>query len=145
MLTKEHILSLQKKIKKQIEYINNGGCPHFAYYFSKKLIELKIPHKIVFLNDSEISLSKDKFSPCAHVCIYIPTIGYIDGYYIEGPRCKKGFITKFSTNTTKLGYFRSVHGWNPRYNKNQNSQLEKLINEHNYGVSIRKSNRSSTR
>ena len=74
-----NIESLQDKISRSIRDINEGGCIHFAYYFSKRLAELKIFHKILFVDIDPIDLTYNGFVPVNHVLVWIPEIGYVDG------------------------------------------------------------------
>lgn len=143
MLELSCIQSLQRKISKKIHCLNSGGCVHFAYYFSKKLRDLEIEHKIVYLDDQEISLVKSEFEPVNHVCIYIPHVGYIDGYKTLKKIPAHLKYKKFSVDTTKVNYFRLSYSWNSSYELRQNDLLEEIINEHNYGINICKSKRCS--
>lgn len=130
-LTKE-IKELQKEISEYIANINNGGCIQFAYFFSKKLKELKIPYKICLANDREISFTYNKFNPPEHVLVYIPKIGYVDGKRTFNFKRLKNKYQTFRTKEIslhKIYSFKENYSWNYAYNKNQNGLLEKLIND----------------
>ena len=75
MTLEEKIHNLQDKISEEICLINCGGCIHFAYYFSRRLKELNIEHKIAFMDDYNIRLEYKNFEPVRHVMVYIPNIG----------------------------------------------------------------------
>lgn len=127
------IKELQKVINSKIEGLNNGGCIHFAYYFSKRLTELKIPHKIFFTDNAKpIDLRLKQFQAVWHVMIYIKDIGYIDGYKIINrkligfERCR--FYKHSNPSNNKLDTFRNNGEWNYRYDKSQNTKLSSIIN-----------------
>lgn len=127
------LLSIQSEIKNKIHCINNGGCIHFAYYLSKRLTELRIPHSTYFTDYDPIRISKSHFAPLNHVMIYIKGVGYIDGKvtikkYRDLDRSLYNRLVTLSSN--KLNVFRFKNGWNTAYNVNQNSRLEKIIRKH---------------
>lgn len=127
----DKISTLQSKISKSIYGINFGGCIHFAYYFSKRLKELNIDHKIVFTDYVPINLSYDQFTSVSHVAVYIKNIGYIDGEDIhEDTSFKKQYIRHVKVSTKKLDAFRNGYEWNDEYDIFQNSRLEILINKY---------------
>jgi len=130
----ENIINMNDKITKSIKRVNNGGCIHYAYYVSKKLTELQIEHKIVFVNRTPVSLTYSDFFAVVHVLVYIPTIGYIDsdGIYVRRGQITGGYryCKSFKVSLTKLNRLRSEYIWNPRYKTVQNEKLEKLVNKH---------------
>lgn len=119
--------------------LNNGGCVHFAYFFSKRLRQLKIKHNIVVFDSSErISLKRKKLQEwistkestklcCNHVVVKIGDF-YIDGYYsfIFGER--HWFNYNFGSITFKeLELIRKHGSWNSMYKKRQNLFLHNII------------------
>ena len=127
-MLRERIIKMQNDIRFKIDCMNQGGCVHFAYYFSKRLRELGIDHKIAFGCYDKIDLTYNYYIPSAHLMVYIPEIGFIDGINtsnsINYPRRRV-----VSMSLTKLDYFRSELEWNSCYETKQNSKLEKIINK----------------
>ena len=130
----EKINKLQKEILKKIKCINQGGCIHFAYYFSKRLRELGIKHSIVFQHDTYFTLTYKNYIPSHHVVVYIEGIGYIDGESTMQSFEDGMSVVRFSEriSLTKLDYFRNKFEWNFIYDKSQNRKVEKLINKYIY-------------
>lgn len=126
------IKAIQKDIKKHISYVNSGGCVHFAYYSSKRLTELKIKHSITFLDRDNISLSYSKFDSVAHIMVYVPGIGFVDGIRTQRKPSRRYYRRKTAkVSLKKLDSFRSeADNWNPTYNTCQNDLLESIINDH---------------
>lgn len=126
----KQIMELQREIKNSIEDINLGGCIHFAYFFSKRLKELKINHYVVLINynDSELSFNYKKLHSVNHVMIFIPKIGYIDGEDTITSIPKEFNHRRGNPSIKKLDTFRKLSGWNVTYNKYQNKKLSILIN-----------------
>lgn len=127
------IFNLQKDIEKHIDCINEGGCVHFAYYFSKKLSLLKIINHIVFLDKNHpIKISYRDFEAFNHAMVFIPDIGYIDGRKTAEDIKDLGYIYKRSKiSLVKLDNFRNMRGmWSSDYDVKQNYLLQKLIDEH---------------
>lgn len=129
---KNKINKLQKKISEKIEFINNGGCIHFAYYFSKRLRELGIEHSVAFRHITQFDLTYARYVPSEHVAIYIEGIGYIDGESTVQDFKENYYIVKVSKRISlkKLDYFRNGHGWNDLYNTEQNHKVGQLINKY---------------
>jgi hypothetical protein len=124
----KQIKKLQKQITKQISDINHGGCIHFAYYFSKKLRELKIDHKVVLLDYDHIDVRYDHFGPVAHLMIYIEGVGYIDGEEtFVSLRRRYSYFKHTNLSIKKLDKFRNEHQWNMSYDTDQNNKVEALI------------------
>ena len=130
----DKINKLQKEISKEIKFINQGGCIHFAYYFSKRLRELGIKHSIVFQHDTYFTLTYKNYIPSQHVVVYIEGIGYIDGESTMQSFEDGMSVVRFSEriSLTKLDYFRNKFKWNFLYDKSQNRKVEKLINKYIY-------------
>ena len=135
MTLEEKIHNLQDKISEEICLINCGGCIHFAYYFSRRLKELNIEHKIAFMDDYNIRLEYKNFEPVRHVMVYIPNIGLIDGTSIKK---KNSFVrgTYYFKITDcslkKLDNFRRLFKWNFQYDQKNNEKLDKLIKKFIY-------------
>ena len=131
----EQVSGLQKEIRKSIDALNSGGCINFAYYFSKKLRELNIDHKVVFTDYDKINFTYKKFVAVSHVLIYIDNIGWIDGEETyTNDSFKKTYARQLKKiSLVKLNNLRSYkYGWNVWYERSQNAKLEKLINKHIY-------------
>ena len=130
----DKINKLQKEISKEIKCINQGGCIHFAYYFSKRLRELGIKHSIVFQHDTYFTLTYKNYIPSRHVVVYIEGIGYIDGESTMQSFEDGMSVVRFSEriSLTKLDYFRNKFEWNFMYDESQNREVEKLINKYIY-------------
>ena len=136
-LLAEDIKELQWEIQDSICNLNKGGCMHFAYFFSKKLVELTVEHSIYFVNNFPILVSYRDFNPPMHIMIFISNIGYIDGYstYKSRGAVRVEYSTQFNYRHTKLSLkkmncFRNARGWNWMYDTDQNIHLEKLIYKH---------------
>lgn len=133
MNLKLSIKELQTTIRKQISGLNSGGCAIFAYYFSKRLRELNIPHSIVFLNcdpfDKSFFTYKNMYE-IDHVAIIIPGIGIFDGYgFDKGLYYHRKSISHKRISLKKLEFY-SLKGhfvWSSLYSRSQNSKLSKLI------------------
>jgi len=131
------IAKLQKKLKRKIKYINRGGCIQFAYYFSKTLRELKVEHKVVFIDDEPISLTYNGFIPPTHVLIHIPNIGYIDGHDlyprfgdIRNEYFEEEYQRHVNISLKKLNKFRTSYSWNRTYDaQKHNKTIEQTINK----------------
>ena len=130
----DKIKKLQKKICEEISCINQGGCIHFAYYFSKRLRELGIKHSIVFQHDTYFTLTYKNYIPSRHVTVYIEGIGHIDGESIMQSFEAGISVVRSSEriSLTKLNYFRNELEWNFMYDTSQNYKVKKLINKYIY-------------
>ena len=129
---KDKINKLQKKISEEIEFINCGGCIHFAYYFSKRLRELGIEHSVAFRDITQFDLTYARYTPSQHVAIYIEGIGYIDGISTVQDFKQNYYIVKVtkSISLKKLDYFRNEYEWNYLYDTEQNHKVGQLINKY---------------
>ena len=129
----ENINALQIELRDKIEELNSGGCIYFAYYFSKRLRELQIPHKIVFCDYSKYlpDLIKKEVA-MNHVMVHINNIGYIDGH--DTFKTKKTVpyrcIEKRSLKQVNLDNFINNGCWSNCYDKNDNIYLESAINKY---------------
>lgn len=137
MKSRELIETMQVNISKSINYLNNGGCIHFAYYFSKALKSAGIPYKILLTNEEPIDIRYDYFDPVSHVMVQIPGIGYIDGYdfYPEKDNysdqwMEERYSRHFLLSPIKMNKLRLNYTWNQAYRLSQNDKLEKIINRH---------------
>lgn len=122
---RDKIKIIQKEIINNIEDINSGGCIHFAYFFSKKLLELNIDHKICFTDDSDDFVNDENFI-CSHVMIYIPEVGLFDGYGFR-QRNNYNYSTLISPNNDFLNNLRKDRQWSTVYDRYQNFKLYKII------------------
>lgn len=134
---KDDVNVLQSQIKKvqdgiysKVYNINQGGCIHFAYYLSKRLNKLKIPHKVFFGNYSRIDLRYEYFESVSHVMIYIDGIGYIDGTDILVTSPYHSYKRCVKVSEKKLNTMRNYYEWNNWYDLKQNSTVSKLINKY---------------
>jgi hypothetical protein len=135
MNLEKKIKALQKDIKSSIDNINKGGCIHFAYFLSKKLSFLKIPHKVVLIDRSQkIDIRNNFFVGANHAFVFIDGIGYVDG-----EETCKSYVTNWYPykrsfkSVKKLDYFRNMPDiWSDIYDTEDNFLLEDLINKHIY-------------
>lgn len=141
MITKELIYNMQAEIEKKIHCLNNGGCIHFAYYFSKALKLANVPHKIVLANQEPIDVRYEYFESVSHVMVYIPEIGYIDGYELFPTKRSyfdlwddERYKRHLHLSNKKLNNLRNNYRWNPMYSRDQNMKLEKIIQKHINGT-----------
>lgn len=124
---KQSIIEIQKSLKKDVRLLNDGGCVHFAYYFSKKLKEHNINHKIVLYDCYEKPFEAlQSFGGISHVSIYIKGIGYIDGHSTYKLRQQKSVLIK--PEHLNLNTIRNFNGWNKSYELENNSIVRKVIN-----------------
>lgn len=123
------IVKLQERINSNISEINFGGCIHFAYYFSKKLNELNIPHKVFFGNYDSIDLRYEYLDSVNHVMIYIEGIGYIDGKKTLTSSPNYRYKRCLKVSEKKLNTMRKTCDWNNWYETSNNTYLSKLINK----------------
>lgn len=136
MITELKVLQMQEEIQMFIKKLNSGGCIHFAYFFSQALRLKHISHKICFMDYEPISLSYQNFDAVSHVMVFIPNIGYIDGYNLYVNKnaylnhYNEPFTATVKLSLTKLEIFRTECSWNHAYNKRQNKQLSKIISNH---------------
>lgn len=119
----KQILNIQKEISARITYINNGGCIHFAYYLSKRLKELAIPHKVYFLN---IHHNIEEGDTVDHVMVKVDGIGLIDGTKINKSFSNYG-KRKHTPNLEKIRFH---NNWRTTYKKTQNQVLQNIIRKH---------------
>lgn len=132
---KELIELMQEEIYSEIQYLNNGGCATFAYFLSRNLTKLNIPHQITLCDDSEECIDDGFLGgyEVLHVLVYIPGIGYVDGYktltkseLFEGyEEIKTDFYDLFD-----LEHYAFNGNWNVVYDTDQNEILESIINEY---------------
>lgn len=119
---------LQYRISDEIENLNYGGCIHFAYYLSKKLKSLNIDHKITLLDHCKAFITKDKFreNGVSHVMIFIPEIGFVDGY-----RTYEGNPPYYYKNYKQISFAVRHYDWiwNPSYDTSQNNRLRQIIKQ----------------
>jgi hypothetical protein len=141
MITEELVYKMQVDIRKSIHSLNNGGCIHFAYYFSKALKSVNIPHRILLTNQEPIDIRYDYFEPVSHVLVYIPGIGYIDGYELFPTQVSyfdqwsnERYQRHFNLTNKKLNNLRNDYQWNRNYSISQNRRLEKIIQKHINGT-----------
>lgn len=132
---KELIELMQEEIYSEIQYLNNGGCATFAYFLSRNLTKLNIPHQITLCDDNEECID-DGFTgdyEVFHVLVYIPGIGHVDGYKT---RTKSELLESYEEVKTDfydlsdLEYYAFNGSWNNYYDTDQNNLLESIINEY---------------
>lgn len=120
---------IQVRLSNEVIFLNNGGCIHFAYYFSKRLRKLGIDHKIVLCNSYNINPFSylQQAGGINHVMVYIRGVGYIDGHntYSTLERLHHNIHYK----NINLGIIRNFNGWSPYYNsKKYNPIVRKVVN-----------------
>jgi len=122
---------MQVDLNRRIPNLNSGGCVQFAYFFSKKLKSLNVPHRVYYLDYYQDELIGDT---CEHVVVYIRNIGYIDGYKT------KRHVDQFKLTRDDINKTRKSPYWNTLYNKNYNRLISQTINEYfdGYKHTIRK-------
>ena len=122
----ESIKLMQIELKKQIPNLNRGGCIQFAYYFTNKLKELKIPYKVYAFNYDKIGKTYDTFEAVDHIVVYLDGIGFVDGHKILH---KKNERYKRQIKLKNLDRLRSSeYCWNTEYPTRLNPKLEEIIN-----------------
>ena len=121
------IAIIQEKLSQKISTLNNGGCIHFAYYFSLALKRLKIPYKVYLAHSwRPIGNTYATFIAVSHVVVYVEGIGYIDGHNTDFS-IKEQY--KYCRQTKlNLDILRSSYKWNDAYRWKNNKTLEKIIN-----------------
>lgn len=134
-IIKKQIEELQTETSKKIEWLNSGGCIRFAYYMSRKLHELNINHSICYRQQNylPLKLTKNQFVAVSHVFIYIPKIGYFDGYEFipKGNIRPYGYKYKnYKSPLSSLEYYIYKRGWNTLYNSENDELLVMLIDKY---------------
>lgn len=128
----ELLNEMQITIKNSIEYLNYGGCAKFAYYLSEELTRLGIFHKISLCDRFPECLYKgfNNEYEVEHVLVYIPKIGYIDGYETRNLKQLKqryNYVNSKKYNLNKLKEYAFEGDWNSFYKTSQNSLLKRII------------------
>jgi hypothetical protein len=123
------ICDMQYELQQKINELNNGGCIHFAYYFSEALKNLKIPHKVYLAHVwRKIGNTYATFHAVSHVVVFIEGIGYIDGHETvdqEDMECSYKYCRQTKLNLDNL---RCNYEWNSTYRWHNNVKLKKIIN-----------------
>lgn len=132
---KELIESMQEQIYSSISCLNNGGCATFAYFLSKNLIKLNIPHQITLCDNNEECVNDGfkGFYEVLHVLVYIPGIGHIDGYKTRSKSELLRLYRKVKTNfydLLDLEQYAFEGNWNDIYDTDQNDLLKSIIDEY---------------
>jgi hypothetical protein len=125
---REKIELLQKYLNRQMPYLNEGGCVHFAYFFSRRLTELNISYKIILLDYDNIKYKLSNNEGVSHVVVYIQGIGYIDGHETK-KQIKRNVYNKLPYQLSSTNYIRKHYSWNDTYNVKQNRLLSRMINK----------------
>ena len=127
MSLSKRIENIQRNLYLNVPNLNSGGCIQFAYFFSKKLESLGVPHRVYYMDDyTELTLAERE--TCAHVVVYIHNIGYIDGY--ETFKNFKDSHFRYKAVRTDIDKTRKSKRWNTFYNKKKyNSVVKKTIKE----------------
>lgn len=127
MKLRKYINELHCRISSEISWINQGGCVHFAYYFSKKLRQLGIKHSIVLIDYCYIDEKQFNKYGANHVTVYIPKIGLVDGEHV---RKERDYPYKEFSEHSKLSFkVRHKDVWNDWYDTRQNNKVRKIIKE----------------
>lgn len=130
---KKQIKKLQEEIKSSIEDLNSGGCIKFAYYLSQELHKQKIPFKICLTDkDDLVSFNYNDFYSPYHVLVYIPNIGFVDGYEtftLNRLRQKYRYCQTRKISLTKIYSFMKDHTWNDTYDPKYDHLLQELIKD----------------
>ena len=124
-----------------IPYLGNGGCVHFAYYFSERLSALGIKHEIIgFDRGLKVSYKsrmidrwvRDK--KCFklafnHVMVKVEDY-YVDGYIkVKHGDCRFFAYDNGRISFHKLELIREHGAWNDWYNTGNNKLMNKIIKE----------------
>lgn len=125
----DQIFNMQQKLRCKVYELNNGGCIHFAYYFSEALKKLNIPYKVYLTHAwGKIGNTYATFRAVSHVMVYVEGIGYIGGHdTIEKEDVKINYRYCVRTKLN-LDNLRNNYEWNSMYNLQNNIKLEKIIN-----------------
>lgn len=121
----DQIQNLHEVLKKEIVNLNYGGCIHFAYFCSKRLRVLNIPHSVYLFDYVPINNTYKHFKSVTHVGIYTPETGGFDGVKFKDFKKIYDYQRKVTLNLEKL---RSDYEWCSVYDTSQNEKLEQLIN-----------------
>lgn len=126
-MIRKQVELMQSEIKEKIPSLNCGGCIHFAYYFTERLKELKIPYKVYSFNNWATGKTYSTFKSVHHITVYIDRIGFVDGYKTVQHKNKR---YKCHIRLKDLNRLRWRSDWNHEYNVNCNQLLEKIINKY---------------
>ena len=123
------IKSIQSSL--HYNYINHGGCIHFAYFMSQQLTKYKVKHKLVAILACGEKVSNIEFIGCRHLVIYIPEIGYIDSNLCSSNINRFPYYDPYISKVPKtydLNKIRLIKGlWNPTYNRKYNGTMSRVI------------------
>lgn len=131
------IAKLTLDINKNVKFINSGGCGRFALYLIEELEKLNIPctailfdenvsSKLFFVNFNAFIRNYEDLAFC-HVMVKV------DDYYIDGEvilnKVPERWRKYKQTKCTKKQLIKIVKkgNWNNEYNTEQNSLVQKLI------------------
>lgn len=121
----DEISKLHEILKVEIPTLNNGGCIHFAYYMSKRLKELNVPHSVYLFDYIPVYNTYKHFQSVTHVGVYIPGIEGFDGHKFKPFKKLYDYKRKVTLNLDRL---RNDYKWCEVYDCNNNQKLEKFIN-----------------
>lgn len=114
-------------------WINNGGCVHFAYYMSKALCERNIEHSILLCNSKYVgSCTNWREIGASHLIIEcgkykFDATDYIDEAYIAVKYADVLKIKGNSNTLNTLNIIRKKDIWCNWYNRSYNSTLSRII------------------
>jgi hypothetical protein len=136
---------MNDRIKRDIPYVNKGGCGFFVKFAVPKIKELLKKHGIkacvfpVAYDDCRSAkFINDDYSSCSHFMVKVVTEDkniFFDGHYVEVTE-KNLFPDMGWTYRGRVNYGAVVEvlkddtKWNKRYNRGYNKKLEQIINKH---------------
>lgn len=128
----EKLHKMQKEIYSTIPCLNYGGCIHFAWFLSKRLKKLNIKHFLYYhLHESyPHNISNILQYGIHHVTVYIPSIGFIDGYKTVSFKDRKNYYKYNRRAKISIDTVRNLDIWNSMYDTKHNVLLEKIIKRH---------------
>ena len=118
------------EMESKVPYLNNGGCVHFANFFSKKLTELGIEHSIIYFNYERVGRTYFTFSPVAHVAVKIKNVGVVDGFRTRSQSDFKKRYGNAQIRDFDLDLISKYCGWNPSYSLSYNKKVKSIINKY---------------
>lgn len=123
------INSIQRDIHNN--WINSGGCVHFAYYISKALCERNIKHSILICNQYETCTNWENIG-ASHLIVKCKKYkfdadNYINNDYINAEYSNVLEIDGNFNTLKTLNKVRKKDIWCNWYNRSYNSTLSKII------------------
>ena len=121
----ELLTNIEHKVKKNIPYINKGGCGVFAYYVGKNLLERNID--FTYKCEDPDADPTGKFVCYNHIWLAIKEYEFNvlpDVHEVTVIELDKEHIEVLYDNSIKNRYYK----WNSKYNISDNKKVLAIVN-----------------